>query len=262
MASRKSPRDSKLWGEALLQVERGWLEGPFEFLRDAVLEEQGCSPGESFRCNPSMRFGVSQRENLRAAGDLERSCTNRVAQVLTPINLPTWYHFPSAIKSIIGKRSGRPLGFAKVDHSAAYGKLPLAPYQWRLATISLRDPQSGDRGALLPNTQLSGGGAAAIEYDCPSSFVAALASGLLQRPAMGYFDDFGLSTPLPINEDALVAFTELSKIFGFEPKLSKSVKGQILRLFSYFRVAHSTSGQPLHFREALPLFRLSQCKRG
>ena len=33
MSSRKSPRDSELWEGALLQVKKGWLEGPFSSFR-------------------------------------------------------------------------------------------------------------------------------------------------------------------------------------------------------------------------------------
>ena len=40
----RSPRESKLWDGALLQVEKSWLEGPF-----AVIEKTG----EDFQVNPA-----------------------------------------------------------------------------------------------------------------------------------------------------------------------------------------------------------------
>ena len=62
----------------------------------------------------------------------------------------------------------------------------------------------------------------------PSSILATLASRLLKIPTTGYFDGFGLVTPLPLIEDTLLLFTELSRILGFELKLSKSGRGHIL----------------------------------
>ena len=81
----KSPYSSGLRGEAIFQVGSGWLEGPYELSRDAALRK----PGEPLRRNPARRCGAPHEQELGAAGDLRESATNRTAQVLTPINLPT-----------------------------------------------------------------------------------------------------------------------------------------------------------------------------
>ena len=109
MSAREAPRDFTLCEEALPQVAKGWLGGPYEFWRDAVLTTER----ESLRRNPSSRFGVPQGEKLRAAGDPKQSATNGAAQVPTPVTLPPCDHASSAIKSRMAKCSGRPLGFAE-----------------------------------------------------------------------------------------------------------------------------------------------------
>lgn len=119
--------------------------------------------------NPAFRFGAPQGEKLRAVDDLKQSWTNRAAQVLAPINLPTWGHFSSLIKLMIENIPTTPLGFAKADHSEAYKQLPPCPDQRELAAITPRDPDSGEWRAFLPNTQLFGSITAALQYPCHSS---------------------------------------------------------------------------------------------
>ena len=81
----RCPRESKLWDVALLQVEKGWLEGPFEVSADSVIRQNG----EDFQGNPAFRFGVLRGKKLRAADDLKQSFTDGATRGLTPINLPT-----------------------------------------------------------------------------------------------------------------------------------------------------------------------------
>ena len=83
------PNEGALWNEALSQVEKGWLQGPFDFD-----EEGNLVTAEGLQlANPASRFGVQKGSKLRAADDLKRSQTNRAAAVKTPVNLPTWGHF-------------------------------------------------------------------------------------------------------------------------------------------------------------------------
>ena len=67
------------------------------------------------------------------------------------------------------------------------------------------------------------------QYSCPSRRAAALATRALKIPTMRYFDDFMLITPLPLAEEALLAFTELDEIFVSELESSKSDWCQILK---------------------------------
>ena len=90
----------------------------------------------------------------RPGSRISERWTNGAAQVLTPINLPTWGNFASWIKLMIERKPGSPLGFAKDDHSGAYKQLPLRLQRRERSVITLRDPGSRDWEAFLPNTQL------------------------------------------------------------------------------------------------------------
>ena len=67
-----------------------------------------------------------------------------------------------------------------------------------------------------------------LQYSCPSRLAAALATRAPKIPTMRYFDDFMLITPLPLAEEAPMAFTELDEIFVSELESSKSEWRQIL----------------------------------
>ena len=129
---------------------------------------------------------------------------------------------------------GTPLGSAKADHEAAYKQLPLRPEKRRLATITHRDPSTGGRMAFPPNTGLSWGTTAILRYNCLSRITVTLATRLLGIPPLGFLDDFGLATPLPPAEEALLAFTRLNEIFVFLLKLSKSERSHISQFSSSF----------------------------
>ena len=67
---------------------------------------------------------------------------------------------------------------------------------------------------------------------------------------MRYFDDFATPAPLPLAGGALLAFTELDKILGFDLMLSKSKRGRILEFLGLIVGLPAISACP-------PLFFLS-----
>ena len=117
----------------------------------------------------------------------------------------------SVTKSLVAKCPSWPLGFAKAARSATYRQLSLAPDQRRLAIVTVRDPQPGNRGASPPNTYLFGSVAAALQYVSLSSNFR-----ILNMPAAGYIDGFGIIVSRPLSERALMAASALKEIFGFE----------------------------------------------
>ena len=116
------------------------------------------------------------------------------------------------------------LGFAKADHSEVYKQLALVPSRRLLATVLLREPQRGSWRAFLPNAQLFESAAAVLQYSGFSRVVASLATRIWKIPAMGYFGDFGMAAPLPLTEEALLAFTNVNEILGCQ----KSEWGQLI----------------------------------
>ena len=97
-----------------------------------------------------------------------------------------------------------------------------------LSATTLNDPRSGSWKAFPPIAHISGVAAAALHYNCPSRIIASLATRISKTPTLPYFGAFGLETPLPCAEEALLEFTGLNEMSGFELKLSKSECGQIL----------------------------------
>ena len=66
MSPRKSARSLKLWGEALLPVEKRRPGDPYGLSRDAFPTKQG----KSLRRNRPLRFRVPHVGNRGAVGDL------------------------------------------------------------------------------------------------------------------------------------------------------------------------------------------------
>ena len=157
------------------------------------MQPSGCRAGHP-GVTPPLGSECLVGEKPRAVGDLKQSVMNPAALGLTPINLLTSGHFPSAVKSLMGKCSGWPPGFAKAGHSVSYGQISLAPDQRGLATIALREPLLGSSGAFLPNARLFGCPRAVLQSR-HSSIFSALADGLLKMPAMGLSEISGSILP-------------------------------------------------------------------
>ena len=81
------PDRGALREDALDQVNRGWLDGPFPFDEYRKL----VTGGGPQLANPASRFGAQQSKKLRSVDDPERSQTKGAAAVRAPVNPPTRY---------------------------------------------------------------------------------------------------------------------------------------------------------------------------
>ena len=79
---------TELWGEAIKQVAKGWLEGPFEYHQGAKLRVGD----KLLEVSPAYGSGVRQGQKPRAVDDLKRSATYDATAIHTPIDLPSWDH--------------------------------------------------------------------------------------------------------------------------------------------------------------------------
>ena len=186
------------------------------------LSEEGVYPLRQDTPSP-----VLESELLDGAPDKRKARTpawksGSAAQVSAPISLPTRDHFSSAVKALMAKCSGRPLVFAKAERSAVYVQLSLAPEQRKLGTITLRDPQSADWRAFLPNTRLRGGVAEARQHHCLSRILANIASRHLMTSGslLPFFFSEMLSWRLQISTES----SESSSSYGNRngPRASRS----------------------------------------
>ena len=101
-----------LWGEALSQCEKRWLNRPFPL----------CSSGkpcalQNKELNIAFRFGVEQSDKPRASDDLRRARANLACVVETPIKLVSWDHL--AERPNLVNAQDRVWAFSKSDHEAA-----------------------------------------------------------------------------------------------------------------------------------------------
>ena len=180
------PNEGALWSEAVCQVEKGWLQGPFKFDDEGNLVT---NEGPQL-ANPAFRFGVQQGDKLRAVDDLKRSQTNRAAAVRTPVNLPTWDHFSAVIRSFQERGLSENLAMAKADHRDAYKQLPVRDDHKMLAVVTLKEPESGEMRGFVPQTQLFGATAAVRHYNTVSRDVAEMAVSWLRVPCSEHSYDF------------------------------------------------------------------------
>ena len=126
----KSGRENAhiLWGEALQQVEKGWLIPPLPWQPTVAL-----APGVP----PALTF-------VFASGSIRpRNCLLRRSETLDdqhgvlrarPIQLVSWDHI-AQLSQLLAEKGGDWAMF-KAGHEAAYKQLPLAPVDQRNAIVS------------------------------------------------------------------------------------------------------------------------------
>ena len=190
-----------LWGEAMTQVDKGWLgvPAPLDLMGRTRLHDEP-DPVVAFR------FGVDLIDKIRSCDDLKYSTTNEYCTVWAPIKLPTWGHIGQMTLDV--KETNRPWSFSKVGHEAAYKQLPLGPTHAKYATVALRRPTLGAWRAFRPHTLLFGAEAAVTHYNCFSRTLAVLINRIFGIPLMSYFDDLGALTPSEITQLALETIKE------------------------------------------------------
>ena len=114
-AAATNSHGGALWEDALGQVQRGWLDGPFPSDDEGrLITGQGPQP-----VNLTFRLGVQQGGKLRAVDDLKRSQADRTAKVRTPVNLPACGNLAAIIRMVCGEDSPKCVVIVKADHKGA-----------------------------------------------------------------------------------------------------------------------------------------------
>ena len=94
-----------------------------------------------------------------------------------------------------------------------------------LAVAPLGDPESGEIGVSVPQTQLFDPAAAVLHYGAVSRVMATLAARWPNRPRLGYSDDFGMAAAESTVREALRPSTVLNDTLGLELKAATSEWG-------------------------------------
>lgn len=109
-----------MWGEAFVQVAKGWLSGPFGYNSEGNLVTD-VAPAA---VNPARRSGAQQSDKLRAVDDLKRSLTNGAKAAYAPINLPSWDHIAQLCELRCFRGDSGPSALAKAGRTDPFQRLP------------------------------------------------------------------------------------------------------------------------------------------
>ena len=110
----------ELWGEASVQVAKGWLGGPFGYNSECNL----VSDVAPTAVNPARRSWAQQPGKLRAVDDLKRSFTNGAKALYAPINLPLCDHIVRLCEYRCFRGDSGPLAFAEAGHADHFQRPP------------------------------------------------------------------------------------------------------------------------------------------
>ena len=169
-------------GEALAQVTKKWMTGPFSSNAQGDMWINGVAA----RANPAPRFGVRKADKIRAGDDLEKSFASEATFISTPVNMPTWRHIAQMCLFFDLRGEIRTLAMAKAGHADAFRQLPLRTEDVLTAAATLRNYQDGFFFGFAPGTQLFRAAAAVLHYGSFSRAVAALICRVLRIPCIGY----------------------------------------------------------------------------
>ena len=167
---------------------------------------------------PACRFGAHQGGESRAAH----------AATHAPVNLPTWGHSATAVRTFREGQAEESLALAKAGHRSGYRPLPVCAERRRLAPVSLRHRKSNEIRGFIPQTQLRGcrrcgtkfgAAAAALECYAVSRVMAAMAARWHRVVCAGYFDDFAIISKGSCVQKALEGLAQLHAIVGFDLKV-------------------------------------------
>ena len=207
-----------LWGEALTQVSKGWLEGPREVSHNGAV---ACFDRTKF--NFAFRFGGEQMNKLRECDDIRRNLVNLCTSVITPITHPNWDHIAQLIKDAF--RTNTKWTFLKAAHDSEYEKLTLDPDFAGITVVALRGPATSKWRAFFPRALLFGSVSAVTHYNCFARSLAVLTILTLGIPALNYFGDFGALVPDPLGTMALWMVENTRLTLGAPMETTKSLVG-------------------------------------
>ena len=215
-AAKYGHKDAQvIWGEALQQVEKGWLFAPHPLSADG--KPLSWRAG---RFDISFRFGVSQADKLRACYDLKHSVTNLACSVETPNQLVSWGHL-SQLSQLLSQGGGD-WSLLKSDHGPRSSLQTAA--NWPLGP-AFRHPSTHLWYGFVTRTLLFGSVEAVFHYNVLSRILAALTNRCLGIPPIAYFDDFAALIRRALGERALAASTRFCTLLGFQLNPKKSVVG-------------------------------------
>ena len=109
-----------------------------------------CRGDEKLVAIPAFRLRVQQGDKIRAAGDMERSETDEVAAIHTPINLPKWGHVANTRKLFRRRGIEGKIGMARAEHRNASKRLPFKASDQHAAAVPVGTQGGGECYRIFP----------------------------------------------------------------------------------------------------------------
>ena len=109
----KRQQRAELRADAMGQIARGWMGGPFPRSNDGTLIG---NPAPSI--NLRFRFPVAQSDMIRDCDDFTHAHVKRFRHTTTPISRPSWGHIAFMMKSPL--EGADEWSFGKTDNASAY----------------------------------------------------------------------------------------------------------------------------------------------
>ena len=207
--------DALLWSKTLEEVDKGHLEGPFEF--ESVPED----------CLISSRFPIMQGDKLRPIDNYSSSLIN---DTVTVSEKPVTHSIDEIALLItklsrVARKKGLKELFGKTaDLKSAYRQLAIADESLRFSYLAVYDPTE-DKPKVFRQLAVPFGSTKAVYFflRVARALWTILVKGALV-PTTNYFDDFVL---LALNGDrssCSYAFNEVMKLLGWKLSEDKTTE--------------------------------------
>jgi len=199
--------DVELWRKTMLEVEKGWLLGPYNW--------EDLPAGHVV----SHRFPLWQHDKLRPIDDYSRSGVNACVTTLEQPTVDT-----ADVAAAMFAKLCEKLGKAKrpssvmgrsFDLTAAYRQLCVSMGSRKFAVIAVYDPHTG-RSRLFTQVCLPFGSRASVNgFIRCSRCIQWLATRCLLVPTTSYDDDFIVASPDCLSENTGATMELLFRLLGW-----------------------------------------------
>lgn len=200
--------DARVWQETCSEIQRGWLEGPYEL---SSLEHGAVI---------SHRFGLLQRNRtkLRLIDDFTVSGVNQTVQLDSKPSLHTINTFCAMIQKWFQLRASSHVGglVAKTfDLSAAYRQIPICEEHRKFAYVCVFNPGAARPAIFRLTTMPFGATHSVFAFLRLSRQIHALACRALRIPLTNFYDDFIMASAPELSQSCSSSMEVLFNLLGW-----------------------------------------------
>lgn len=223
--------DQEVFGATLLEVEKGWLKGPFS--ADELTRRLGCWV-------PSRRFGVRQGEKMRCIDDFAASGVNdalSASETVDPdgldrIAVNVRGHLDAFTAPLASRPATSPFSSCRRHHDhaearllarmwdleSAYRQLPRAPCHASLTVIAVWNPTAGRHDFFEQPPLGFGASASVLSFNWVAEALKAVLVDLFAVALTAFYDDFTVIEVEGLAANAREIVEEIFRLLGWRLK--------------------------------------------